>query len=162
GKNVDPALVHRAHRQLMKLIGKTLGPTLEQLHREMDDKGPFSPDAENAGRRALRNAALTLLVARGTPADIARLAKHYAKASNMTDRAHALFLLAARGGAEAKAALADFYEAWQGDNVVIDTWFAAQAQSPLAGTLRKVKGLTQHPLFSLTAPNKVRALIGTF
>ncbi|MFA5899303.1 MAG: aminopeptidase N [Hyphomicrobium sp.] len=162
GKNVDPALIHRAHRQLAKLIGKTLGPMLQQLYRKMDDKAPFSPDAASAGRRALRNAALTLLTARGTPADIARLAKHYAKASNMTDRAHALFLLAARGGPESKAALADFYATWHDDNVVIDTWFAAQAQSPLAGTLTRVKKLTQHPLYSPTAPNKVRALVGTF
>jgi aminopeptidase N len=162
GRNVDPALVNRAHRQLTKLIGKTLGPQLEQLYREMDGKGPFSPDAASAGRRALRNAALTLLTARGTPADLQRLAKHYAKASNMTDRAHALYLLAARGGAEAKSALADFYDTWHRDHVVIDTWFAAQAQSPLAGTLTRVKALTKHPLFSLTAPNKVRALVGTF
>ncbi|MFA6139570.1 MAG: aminopeptidase N [Hyphomicrobium sp.] len=162
GRNVDPALVHRAHRGLMKLIGKTLGAQLEDLYAEMGETGPFSPDALSAGRRALRNAALTLLTARGTPADIARLAKHYGAATNMTDRAHALFLLAHRGGAEAKAALADFYEAWQGDNVVIDTWFAAQAQSPLAGTLGRVKALTSHPLFALTAPNKVRALVGTF
>jgi aminopeptidase N len=162
GKNVDPALVHRAHKQLAKLIGKTLGPMLEQLYREMDAKGPFSPDAESAGRRALRNTALTLLAARGTAADVERVAKHYAKASNMTDRAHALFLLAVRGGPEAKAALTDFYKAWHKDHVVIDTWFAAQAQSPLAGTLARVKALTQHPLFSLTAPNKVRALVGTF
>jgi aminopeptidase N len=162
GKNVDPALVHRAHRQLAKLIGKTLGPQLEQLYREMDDKGPFSPDAASTGRRALRNASLTLLTARGTPADIQRLAKHYAKASNMTDRAHALFLLAARGGPEAKDALSDFYDTWHKDHVVIDTWFAAQAQSPQAGTLTRLKALTKHPLFSLSAPNKVRAVVGTF
>ncbi len=163
GKNVDPALVHRAHRALMKLIGKTLGDQLEDLYAEMDETGPFSPDAESAGRRALRNAALTLLTTRGTPADIARLTRHYANASNMTDRAHALFVLTSyRGGAEAKRALVDFYESWQADNVVIDTWFAAQAQAPLAGTLSRVKALTRHPLFSLTAPNKVRALIGTF
>ena len=48
------------------------------------------------------------------------------------------------------------------DNVVIDTWFAAQAQSPRAGTLKRVEALMRHPLFALTAPNKVRALIGTF
>jgi aminopeptidase N len=162
GKNVDPALVHRAQRQLMKLIGKTLGPFLEDLYRQMEDRGPFSPDAESAGRRALRNAALTLLTARATPADVARLVQHYRKASNMTDRAHALSLLANRGGGEAKEALADFYAAWHADNVVIDTWFAVQAQAPLAGTLARVKALTGHPLFSLTAPNKVRALIGTF
>ncbi|CAN1725139.1 Aminopeptidase N [Hyphomicrobium sp. 1Nfss2.1] len=162
GKNVDPALIHRAQRNLMKLIGRTLGPQLEQLYKEMEDKGPFSPDAASAGRRALRNAALTMLTARGTPEDIKRLAKHYAKASNMTDRAHALFLLAVRGGPEAKAALANFYKTWSRDHVVIDTWFAAQAQSPLTGTLSRVKALTKHALFSLTAPNKVRALIGTF
>jgi aminopeptidase N len=162
GKNVDPALIHRAHRKLSRLIGRTLGDQLEALYAEMADKGPFSPDAEGAGRRALRNAALTLLTARGTPKDIARLAKHYAKASNMTDRAHALYQLAILGGPEATRALDDFHERWKGDHVVIDTWFAAQAQSPLAGTLKKVRALTRHPLFSRTAPNKVRALIGTF
>ena len=80
----------------------------------------------------------------------------------MTDRAHALLLLASYGGADAERALADFYDRSKGDHVVIDTWFAAQALSPLAGTLRKVEALTRHPLFALTAPNKVRALIGTF
>jgi aminopeptidase N len=86
GKNVDPALIHRAHRQLSKLIGRTLGPLLEELYVTMAEKGDFSPDAESAGRRALRNAALTLLSARGTREDAARLGKHYFKATNMTDR----------------------------------------------------------------------------
>ncbi len=122
----------------------------------------ISPDAKSAGRRALRNGALTLLTARRSDGDLARLLKHYTKASNMTDRAHALFILAAQGGLARERALNDFYENWKGDHVVIDTWFAAQAQSPLTATLRQVKKLTKHPLFSMTAPNKVRALIGTF
>ncbi len=162
GKNVDPALIHRAHRRLSGLIGRTLGSQLEQLYAEMSDDGAFSPDAASAGRRALRNAALTLLAARGMPRDRARLSKHYFKATNMTDRAHALFLLAAYGGPDAERALADFHDRWKRDNVVIDTWFAAQAQSPLAGTLKRVKALTRDPLFAMIAPNKVRALIGTF
>jgi aminopeptidase N len=41
-------------------------------------------------------------------------------------------------------------------------WFAAQAHSPLASTLDTVKGLVSHPLFKLSTPNKVRALIGSF
>jgi len=162
GKSVDPALIDRAHRRLSKLIGRTLGDQLEDLYAAMADDGPFSPDATSAGRRALRNAALTLLAARATPRDRQRLVKHYFKATNMTDRALALFRLAALGGNDSTRALADFYDRWKGDHVVIDTWFAAQAQSPLAGTLKKVEALTRHPLFALTAPNKVRALIGTF
>ena len=162
GKNVDPALIHSAHRQLSTLVGRTLGPLLEDIYDEMAQDGPFSPDAESSGRRALRNGALTLLTARRSNRDLARLSKHYSKASNMTDRAHALFLLAARSGLERERALNDFYKNWKGDNLVIDTWFAAQALSPLAATLRQVKKLTEHTLFSLAAPNKVRALIGTF
>jgi len=162
GKNVDPALIHRAHRRLSKIIGRTLGAALEDIYASMADEKLFSPDAASAGRRALRNAALTLLSARGTQRDFQRLSKHYFKAANMTDRAHALFLLAAHGGADAKRALTDFHDHWKTDHVVIDTWFAAQAQSPLAGTLRRVEALTRHPLFSITAPNKVRALIGAF
>ncbi len=162
GKNVDPALIHSAHRQLSTLVGRTLGPLLEDIYDEMAEDGPFSPDAESSGRRALRNGALTLLTARRSNRDLARLSKHYSKASNMTDRAHALFLLAAHAGSERERALNDFYKNWKGDNLVIDTWFAAQALSPLAATLRQVKKLTEHTLFSLAAPNKVRALIGTF
>lgn len=162
GRNVDPALIHRAHRRLSKMIGSALGSLLEDLYAEMAETGPYSPDAASSGRRSLRNAALTLLRARGKPADAQRLAKHYFKATNMTDRAHALLLLASYGGADAERALADFYDRSKGDHVVVDTWFAAQAQSPLAGTLRRVEALTRHPLFALTAPNKVRALIGAF
>ena len=161
-KNVDPTLIHRAHSQLASMIGRTLGSLLEAIYDEMAEDGPFSPDAESAGRRALRNGALTLLTARRTNRDLTRLSKHYFKASNMTDQAHALFLLSAHGGLERQRVLNDFYEHWKADNVVIDTWFAAQAHSPLAATLRQVKKLTKHPLFSLAAPNKVRALIGTF
>ena len=161
GKNVDPALIYRAHKRLAKLIGRTLGAQLEDLYA-MAEKGSFSPDAASAGRRALRNAALKLLTARGGARDLARLRAHYFKAGNMTDRAHALFLLASNGGKPADEALADFHDKWKDDHVVIDAWFAAQAQSPLAGTLKRVKALTRHPLFALTAPNKVRALVGTF
>jgi aminopeptidase N len=162
GKNVDPSLIYRAHRRLAGQIGRTLGGRLEAIYAEMTDDRPFSPDPASAGRRALRNSALTLLTARRTPRDIERLTAHYFSATNMTDRAHALFLLATEGGAEAARALAHFHKRWKGDHVVIDTWFAAQAQSPRAGTLKTVQALTRDPLFHRTAPNKVRALIGTF
>ncbi|MCL4765810.1 MAG: aminopeptidase N, partial [Hyphomicrobiaceae bacterium] len=160
--NVDPEAVHIARKQLLRLLGETLGTELQDLYRAHADVGAFSPAAASAGRRALRNTVLTLLSARGTAVDKGRLTDHYWQASNMTDAAHALFLLAARGGADSKKALEDFYERWKGDHLVIDTWFAAQAVSPLAGTLARVRALTRHPLFSLTAPNKVRALIGNF
>jgi aminopeptidase N len=163
GSNVDPDNVYKAHRQLMRQVGTALGNVLEDVYEAMaDERSAFSPDAASAGRRALRNAALTLLTARSKPADLKRLSQHFFKASNMTDEAFALFLLAAKDVPERGKVLAHFFDRWKGDHLVIDTWFAAQAQSPLPAAFAEITGLTRHPLFSLTAPNKVRALVGNF
>jgi aminopeptidase N len=71
-------------------------------------------------------------------------------------------LIATRSGPMREKALARFYDRWKDDHLVIDAWFSAQAQFPLRPALAHIRALTRHPLFSLTAPNKVRALIGTF
>jgi aminopeptidase N len=105
---------------------------------------------------------LTLLSGRARTADKDRLSAHFAAADNMTDQAHALTLIAAGGGKAAEAALAAFRDQWEGDHIAIDTWFSAQAIAPRAQTLATVRRLMQDPLFSMTTPNKVRALIGAF
>jgi aminopeptidase N len=162
GRDVDPDHIHRARRHLLRLIGTQLGDALAELYARMSDRKAFSPSPAAAGRRALRNAALTLLVARGEDADHTRLREHYFKARNMTDAAHALFLLAAQPKDEGAEALAHFHDRWKGDHLVIDTWFSAQAASPQPTTLEQVHSLLAHPLFQLTTPNKARALVGTF
>ncbi len=163
GTNVDPAAIDVAHRALAKTIGTDLGDLLEEIYdRSASKKGAFSPDAKSAGRRALRNAALALLTSRGAKADYERLKAHYMTASNMTEAAYALFQLASLDIPARKETLKHFYKRWKDDHLVIDTWFAAQAQSGLPTTLDNVTALTQHPLFKITTPNKVRALIGIF
>jgi aminopeptidase N len=59
-------------------------------------------------------------------------------------------------------AFRDFHDRWQDDHLVIDKWFALQAVSSLPSALETVRALSQHRLFSLKTPNKVRALIGAF
>jgi aminopeptidase N len=80
----------------------------------------------------------------------------------MTDAAHALVLIAGVDSPARDDVLQDFFERWKDDHLVIDMWFAAQAQSPRTETLDEVKALCAHPLFKITTPNKVRALIGAF
>ncbi len=162
GRNVDPELIHRAHSQLSRLVATVLGPDLEKIYASSAPRGPFSPDARSAGKRSVRNVSLTLLSARGDPRDLKRVADHFRKATCMTDQAHALFLICNLDIPERKAALDAFQDRWSGDHLVIDTWFAAQAQSTLPETLDRVRALTSHPLFSYATPNKVRALLGNF
>lgn len=162
GKNINPTEIHKTIQRLAKHIGRTMGRTLEDIYDQKPTTRAFSPDAQSAGERALRNAALALLAKRGGAADIKRLAQHFNAANNMTDAAQALYLLASLPGKPGRKALKRFYKKWKDDHVVIDTWFAAQAQSPRADTLKHVKALTRHHLYSAKAPNKVRALIGSF
>ncbi len=162
GRNVNPDHIFRAHRQLSRMIANKLGGQLESIHDTMKPRGAFSANSDATGKRALRNQALTLLMSRGSKKDIARAAEHFRKARNMTDQAHALILLGWTNAPERKAAFDKFFKRWKNDHVVIDTWFSAQAQSPRTTTLNNVKKLTEHPLFSHTTPNKVRALVGNF
>jgi aminopeptidase N len=162
GRNVNPDHIHSAHRSLSALLARRLEPTLLRMHSELASKGRFSPNARSAGRRAARNAALTLLMARGSKDDIKLACEHYYSAKTMTEAAHSMALLAKAGGAERDGVLADFFERWHTDHVVIDTWFAAQAQSPRESVISEIEGLMAHPQFDAKAPNKLRALIGTF
>ncbi len=159
---VDHAAIFDAHRSFSRTIGEKLGDDLEALYTEASREKKFSPDAKNAGRRALRNAALTLMTMRATEADFDRLEAHYKNASNMTDACHAMSLVASVDAPGRAAVLNDFFERWKDDHLVIDMWFAAQAQSPRPQVLDDVMELCRHPLFKITTPNKVRALIGTF
>ena len=160
--DVDPALAARAQRLLATRVAEALGDQLEEIYRSVRPTGPYSPDAASAGRRALSNVILTLLTIHGRPADAQRLYAHYAGATNMTDQAHALMALCHCDSPLRARALNHFYRQWHADDLVIDTWFQAQALANLPTTLATVKDLTSHLLFALTTPNKVRALIGTF
>ena len=161
-RDVDPVAIHKARRSLLKQVGQVMGDQLEQLYAGNAAKGVYSPDAKSAGKRALRNAAMALLAARGGADDLVRVVQHYRKAANNTDETMALVLLSDMKSPEREKALEHFYERWKDDHLVIDKWFTLQATSSLPGTLATVKRLTKHPLFSMQNPNKVRSLIGAF
>jgi aminopeptidase N len=60
------------------------------------------------------------------------------------------------------AALNDFYARYADDPLIVDKWLTLQATVPEPATLDRVKALTNHPAFSFTNPNRVRALIHAF
>ncbi len=162
GRDIDPDAIFHARKALRAAIGDRLGPALTKAYERMTVRGPYSPDAASAGRRSLRNVALDLLAATAAPAAIARAAKQYDAADNMTDRTAALATLTLHAGPERERVLADFYARYAADALVIDKWFGLQAMTPQPDTLDKVRALTAHAAFSFANPNRVRALIGAF
>ncbi len=118
-----------ARETLAAAIGNEIRDPLAELYEGSAPSGPYSPDPESAGKRALRNAALDLLVATGEASEIARAERHYREASNMTDAITALSILSHRDTPALDTALADFYARWQEEPLVLDKWFAVQARA---------------------------------
>jgi len=158
----DPAAIHAARAALRVRMAAHLEAELLDLHARLQEPEPFSPDADQAGRRALRNAALELMAARSTPLSRERARAHYDGAGNMTDAMGGLVALMELGGEAFEAALADFYVRWKHEPLVIDKWFALQGRDPAEGALGRVLGLTAHPAFEAKNPNRLRALVATF
>jgi aminopeptidase N len=106
--------------------------------------------------------ALALLSA-GDPVRGASLAKgQFDAADNMTDRQGALAVLASLDRPEREEALAEFYNRYQDDSLVLDKWFALQAAAQRADTIDVVEALAGHPRFSARNPNRWRALVSHF
>jgi aminopeptidase N len=162
GRDVDPDAIFSARTALRAAIGEHLAGALSERHERVTDGGPYRPDAAGAGRRALRNACLDLMVAAPLPGAIALAAKQYETADNMTDRMAALSALSLCDAPERTVALDDFYRRYADDPLIVDKWLALQASIPEPATLDRVKALMAHPAFSLANPNRVRALIGSF
>ncbi|MGI9407145.1 MAG: aminopeptidase N [Hyphomicrobiaceae bacterium] len=162
GANVDPDAIHIARNRLRRLVGRNLHDELMQLYRRHKTTGSYKPDAESVGHRSLRNAALSLLAADRTDETISRVIRHYKSATNMTDQIAALAILSNHDSTDRDRAFASFYRRWKNDHLVVDMWFSLQAISSDTSTVDRVAELKDHDLFSLTNPNKVRALIGAF
>ncbi len=162
GSDVDPDAVFRARRHLRAAIGMRHGATLAATYQRLVSPGPYRPDAQSAGRRALKNVCLDLMAMTQAPDAMALAKAQYDSADNMTDRMAALETLAQHDRPERTAALEDFYRRYADDPLIIDKWLALQAAIPEPATLDRVRTLTKHPAFSAANPNRVRALIGAF
>jgi aminopeptidase N len=161
-RDVDPDAIFSARSTLREQIGQQLAGALQDRYRSLADTGPYRPDSAGAGRRALRNTCLELMVAARTPGAIELAAQQYRDADNMTDRVAALTALSRWDVPERAAALDDFYERYKDNALVVDKWLSMQASIPEASTPARVKALTSHPAFSMGNPNRVRALFGAF
>jgi aminopeptidase N len=159
---VDPDAIHAARTELRRQLARTLRAELAGMYDSLTVSGPYSPDAQSAGKRALRNLCLAYLMELESDEARALALKQFDKADNMTDRMAALVALANSTAPERESLLQRFYTEWKHEPLVVDKWLAVQATSRLPDTLERVKRLTAHEAFDIKNPNKVYALIRSF
>ncbi len=156
GTTPDPEKINAVSEALRDAKATALADLLPGLYDANQVSGPFSPEAEPAGKRALANAALSLL----SRSDGGKLAaQQYDNADNMTQQLAALSCLLDAGAGDTQ--LAAFEAQWSHDRLVMDKWFGLQiACANPEDTATTTKRLTQHSDFDMKNPNRFRAVMG--
>ena len=154
GNVPDPDEIYRARQSIFEALGLALGPELRMQIDALQTPGPYTPDAKDAGKRALKNTCLRLLA----PHDGTLVKTAFESANNMTDQIASFAALLSIGD---KDAAQRFEAQWGHDRLVMDKWFMLQiteAKPPQAVPL--ALDLTKHLAFEPENPNRFRAVIG--
>ncbi len=162
GSDIDPDAIRVARENVLDSIANFSVALFERIYGELAIDTVYSPDANAAGRRALRNTALTYLSRASDNATLVQ--QHFDDADNMTDKSAALQILAHQFPDEAASikVLDEFRHTYQHEPIVLDKWFAIQAMIPGESALDRVKALTESEHFTWENPNRVRSVIGSF
>ena len=160
---VDVDAIHAARDTARAAIGQALRDKLRATYDGLTDPSGYTVDGAAIGRRSLRNACLSYLVAAGDPAAVALAKAQFDAGQNMTDVLAALAILADVDCPQRPAALAAFYarlapRSAGAGQVVRDP--GAVVACPILST--PLRALKTHPDFDLRNPNRVRALVSSF
>lgn len=160
--DADPVAIHEAIVLLRRAIADGCQGALTLAYDTIKSGADFNPDADNAGRRALRNAALFTLSSQRRFETKSHAKLQFETATNMTDEISALMTLLKMPGDEGSHAADAFYEKWKDNPLVVDKWFSVRASDNRPGALTTVASLLDHAAYQANNPNRVRALVGGF
>ena len=158
---VDPNGIHQGREAARRALLGAHRDLWWQVYRANSDNR-YEGSGPAKARRRLKNIALAYLCADDGEEAIAAAATQFGAADNMTDRIAALGVLVNSVRPAREEALAAFHRKFADDALVIDKWFTAQALSTRADALEQALTLRDHPDFTRSNPNRLRALVGAF
>jgi aminopeptidase N len=160
---VEPQAIRTARTGLRQWLGTELAAHWQSTYAAMTGTQAYSPDSALAGRRALKNLALSFLVLAGDPAALELARRQLAQADNLTDRLAALTAIVHSPAPIKAGVLLQVAREWQHEPLLMNKWFSLQASAPAhpgePAALERVKVLLRHPAYSEKNPNNVNALV---
>ena len=158
----DIDAIYHVRQFIETQLVQQLQPLFLETYKKNRTTGPYHFDGKSVGRRALKNLSLYYLMQLNESETRTLCMRQFQGSNNMTDVVGALIALIGHDCAERTTALAEFYEKWKQEDLVVDKWFSLHAFSDVPDALATVKKLLLHPAFSYKNPNRIRALVGAF
>ncbi|MBA2057285.1 aminopeptidase N [Psychrobacter cryohalolentis] len=159
-EDYDPEVVKSQREGLYQQLAEALKDQWEMLYKQLPLHS-YEDSAEARGERALRNVVLDMALTSNVEGAGEWAQQQYDNASCMTERFGALKAMVNHQVANADASLADFYQRFQADDLVIDLWFSVQASADNVNA-DVIKSLLAHEDFDWNTPNRVRSVISAF
>jgi aminopeptidase N len=158
---VDPHAIHAVRKFLRRSMATALRVDWLVSYQSNRTPGTYSPDAVSAGKRGLKNLALSYMMELDDTEAHVLAQTQYDNANNMTDRIAALTALVNSSAPGREEALERFHDEFEQEALVIDKWFSLQATARTTD-VAAVRALMKHPAFTLKNPNRARSLIFSF
>jgi len=159
---IDPIAIHKAWCFMRQTLAGYLKSTLLDLYKLFLKDSGNSINQVLIKQRRLKNVCLGYLMELDDPSVLASCYLQFCHGNNMTDELAALSCLSHKDCSEMEVSLAEFYQRWKHEALVVNKWLRIQAVSRLPKALGKIKILIKHEAFSFKNPNKVYALIASF
>lgn len=159
---VDPDAIHQVRQFLIQQFAIEMKDELWAVYQT--NKTPeYHVEHQDIAKRALKNSCLFYLAYGADKQQANQLVENqYLTANNMTDCLAALSAAVKAQLPCQQVLMTNFEQKWHHDGLVMDKWFMLQATNPIPNALNNVKHLLTHRSFSLSNPNRIRALIGAF
>ncbi|MFT6896750.1 MAG: aminopeptidase N [Paraglaciecola sp.] len=154
-------VLFNAQRKLQKLLACTLQDKWLAVYQQQQT-GPYQYNAEQVNSRRLRNLCLAYLVQSDAPQATNLLHQQYEQADNMSDTLGVLKAAQFGDLGQFDQFMQGFEQKWRHDPLVLDKWFALQANTTRPDILARLDLLMSHSQFSMDNPNRVRSLVGSF
>ncbi len=158
---IAPQAIHTARLFMRDTLSEKLKADFIAAYERNQTAGKYSPDAQAAGKRGLKNLCLSYLLGWQDDSTLQLALAQENAADNMTDRLAALMGLVNTGSKSAEPPLKRFYQDFKDEALVVDKWFSLQAVAAPTD-VKAVRKLMTHPAFTLKNPNRARSLIFSF
>jgi aminopeptidase N len=153
--------ITKARKMMMRELMSNFSSAMLGLYDQVYETQDFDLKPESMGRRSLTNALLDYF-SYGEKEHHNMIAKHYERATNMTDELGALMSLAKVGSEDWLAKRQHFYDKWQDNTLVMQKWIRLVAGRDDENIMDDLKALEANPVYDANVPNLIRSLWGAF
>ncbi|PNK61683.1 aminopeptidase N [Psychrobacter sp. FDAARGOS_221] len=156
----QPEQMQQKWQQLKQQVADSMVDKWADIYQQLPIN-EYEDTPEARGKRALRNVVLDMALTAGIEEAQQWAKAQYEMASCMTERLGALSAMVNHQHPQKDEMLADFYQRFNKQALVMDLWFSVQA-ADVNANVDDIQALIERDDFDWGTPNRIRAVVSSF